>query len=1132
MKRKEVKNPKKAEKPQIPSNPKFSQIRIQKKMSLKERILELNTEFDESIYFNHHYTAFQKLAVEKPISQTTIPFLMIREFLFSYFEEKAIIKEADKESITQILGHIKQYSNSHELSFILNFLENIKTYAEMIGIKNTSNSLVPALAKVVDDPYSAKIQFLKSLLPFIDYLVSIGDEGIKILKNNIMNIIQELYHQKNNQNINEEMKKLLFQNFIKISRAILPYDKELYILNIIIGFGNEDNFRNNLKTNINNQKVIEHKILSIKYVRKLVEGFGKANTERYLLPQLMSFAVEKNEDIKKEVLFTIPIISEIISFEFISTKIYDILRRISNEPNADLRRICVKVIAKILKTFKNKCEQDKKNNKENNNKNYSAQNFINIIEKLCKDKENSVKFTIIEKIGEIISPLEKEELSKDLLDFYKKFVLKYYEEKKNQLPLGATVQNSNNSLSKQNSKGSSQNTSGKNLFQISMQENKDDYDEIRNMNNEFNKQITEEELNYYFAYNFPAILYCYGKQEWPELKNIYFDFCFDDNIKIRLSIIASFPEIVNILGKEITENELIPVYDKFLESNERYEHKLAIKNLPKILLKVNKNLKERYFKYFEPVSIFMDTSGKKVRNFNFIEWKNKLNVIEGILCYYNLYDNDIIYNSILPQCITFCMDKFYKVRKTSSVVLANLIAYLYKENYKKEKIVKILENFAFHKKFQIRINFIKMCPILLGEENLYKVKVQQLIEIIANKDKILDVKIALAKVLKKIIINEKSPLKDDEFIHKICNILCKNDFIKGIFKDIKIKNINVDENSNISDDKKYFKENNTFFIEEFNIECDRKDNKLLSCDIKPKSCIFEDNKTKNKNEEIDKNKNDKKEVKEEIKSDKKEENVDKNKDTNEIKEKTKKEEKKETKVETKEEIMEEKMEEKKIEDKKEEIKVETKEEIMEEKMEEKEETKEYKKEETKQETKVETKKETKEEAKEETKEEAKQEEEKQEEKQEKKQEEKQEEKQGEKVENKKETKEETKDSKEEEKEKVETLKEEIKKEEENCKNDNNIGIEKEEKEEKEENKNIKDEIKENEKTKENENKEENKEKKEETSEDKIDKKENEELKGGEKNGNNDKEEEANKNEEKDKEEGENNKIEEQEEEKK
>ena len=64
---------------------------------------------------------------------------MIREFLFSYFEEKLINREADKESITQILGHIKQFSNSHshDIKFIINFLQNIKTYAEMIGIKNT-----------------------------------------------------------------------------------------------------------------------------------------------------------------------------------------------------------------------------------------------------------------------------------------------------------------------------------------------------------------------------------------------------------------------------------------------------------------------------------------------------------------------------------------------------------------------------------------------------------------------------------------------------------------------------------------------------------------------------------------------------------------------------------------------------------------------------------------------------------------------------------------------------------------------------------------------------------------------------------------------------------------------------------
>ena len=862
MKKKEAKNQKKTQQ---------NQIQIKRRISIKDTILEHNKEFDETIYFNHHYTAFRKLSVEKPISQITIPFLMIREFLFSYFEEKLINREADKESISQILGHIKQFSNSHDTNFILNFLENIKTYAEIIGMKNTSNILVPALAKIVDESYHVKMQFLKSLLPFIDYLCSNGDEGILLLKNNMLNILQELFHQKNDQLVTDDMKKLLFKNFIKIAKAILPYDKEQYILNIIIGFGNEDNFRNNISQSKNNsyknQQVDEHKILCIKYIRQLVEGFGKDNAERYLLPQLISFTCEKNEEIKKELLYTLPNISEIISFDFISNKIYDILRRLSNDLDPNIRKISVNVTSKIIKIFKNKCEEDKLLIKENNIqdnkkvKNYSAKNFVSLIEKLTKDKENIVKFTIIEKIGEIIASLDKDELSNELFNFYKKFSEKFYEEKKRQFPLGASIQTGS----------SSHGSSGNNLFLI--KEKTDEADEMNDMDKEYNKQIKEEELNYYFAYNFPAILYCYGKKAWPELKNIYYDFCFEEDLKIRLSIIASFHEIVNILGKEITENELIPIYDKFLESNEKYEQKLAIKNLPKILLRVNKSLKERYFKYFEPVSIFIDNTGSKVRNFNFINWKNKLNVIEGILCYYNLYDNDIIYNSILPQCITFSLDKFYKVRKTSSKVIATLIVYLYKENYKKEKLIKILENFAFHKKFKIRINFIKMCPILLGDESLYNEKIKELIEIIVNKDKILDVKIALSKVLKKIINDEKSPLKGDDFIHKICNILNKNDFIKTIFKGTRIKDINDDNNK--IEDKIYFKEDNSFFIEEFKLEIEKKENSLFDVPNKKTKNIEENEKDKDKDKETIEIKEDKKD---EIKEDKKIDNEDEKKE--------------------------------------------------------------------------------------------------------------------------------------------------------------------------------------------------------------------------------------------------------------
>ena len=881
---------------------------IKKAKTFSETIFELNKEFDESIYFNHHYTALRKLSVEKPISSVTIPFLMDKEFLFSYFEEKMITKEADKETITQILGHIKQFSSSNDLTFIRNFLDNIKTYAEIIGIKNTSDILVPALAKIVDLSLNVKIKFLESLLPFIDYLCSNGDEGINILKNSMFNILQELYSQKKEE-YTGQMKKLLFKNFVKIAKNIVPYDTDQSILNIIIAFGNEDNVRSNMKKNkvedTKNLKFDEHKILCIRYIRNLAEGIGKNNTERYLLPILISFSVETNIEIKKELLITLPIVSEIISADYISSKVYDILRRISIDLNPDLRKVCIISIAKVIKIFKTKCQEIK--NIKKDDKKYSAKNFVNLVENLSKDKELNVQYKIIEKIGEIIAPLDKDELSIELFQFYRNLCKFLYKTKITKNPLGATLQEFNNPILNK-MKYTGQTTRGTPIgpYAYLNDEDSSDFNEIMNMEHDFHKQLSEKELSYYFAYNFPAILFCYGNKYWPDLKDIYYDFCFEEDLAIRLSIIASFHEIANIVGKEITQNELLPIYDKFLESIDNYEQKLAIKNLPQILIKVDKSVKERYYKYFEPVSIFIDNTGNKVRNFNFMNWKNKLNVIEGILCYYNLYDNDVIYKSILPQCITFALDKFYKVRKTSSRVLASILLYLYHQDYKKDKIIQTIKNFAFNKKFKIRINFIKFLPVFLQDKDFYENEIKNLIKIIVLKDKIMDVKIALAKVLKKIIGNEKEVLYNDIDIHKFCVNLNENKIISKIFDGVKIKDTTkVDDNL---EEKKYFVEENKYFFEEFKIELEKKDNnnvnKIINdvnkIEIEKEEMINE--KIENKINEVKKEEpkeklNDNKELKKDEQRKDKDNKVDK-KDNKEIKNEEKKiEVKEENKVE-------------------------------------------------------------------------------------------------------------------------------------------------------------------------------------------------------------------------------------------
>jgi len=825
------------------------------------KLLEINTEFDESISFSHYCSTYRKFFLDEinPPKFDFIPFIMTVEFTYSYSEDLRITREVDKQTIDTIISYIKKFSNSNEEKYNKTFLENMKTFSEIIGIEKTSNILIPALARIVDDSFLMKNHFLKMLLPFIDYLCSNGDEGINILKNNMMNIIQELYNPNNKRDLelykNEEYQNLLFKNFIKIAKAIIPKDKDKKILGLILAYGYED------EKNIE-KFGDEHIILCVKLISELTEVYGKEFTENYLLPQLIYFIDDKSENVKKEVLLSLPNICEVVSFEVINTKIFELIKKLLHMMNPSwlIRKLIGDVISKIIKTFKYKSKNEEikiKNNKIDK----SAKKFISLIEILTKDKEKYVRNNILEKLGLIIEPLDKDELSMELLNFYTKSAAEYYKNKKKNLPSGMDMGI--------NMKKKSQELEESNLILNSLKDKNDiEIDEIK-------KKLSDENMGYYLTYNFPAILYCYGKDYWPKLKSIYFDFCFESDIKIRRSIIASFHEICKIVGQTITENELLPVYDIFLGSNNKAERNLAVRNLPKILIQVDKEKKKKYFKYLEAASIFIDNIGSKVRNFNFINWKNKLDVIEGILCYYNLYDDDIIYKSIFPQCITFCLDDIYKVRITSSKVLATLIDYLYNINYKKEQLFLLIDSFWKHKKFQQRVNFVKMCKIFLKNKNLYEEKIKNVLLELVSHEKIKDVKIFLSKVLKKIIVDGKNILYKDETIHKICFLLKKENIpiINNIFNDVSINYIEYKEEKNELKNpdikkEKYFKGDNEFFIKEFKIELEKKT-----------SIFFLDKNSSNNNNNNENNNNNNKEPEKQSEENKKDENEKNNKES-------------------------------------------------------------------------------------------------------------------------------------------------------------------------------------------------------------------------------------------------------------
>ena len=742
-------------------------------------LTEENNEFDENLYFNHYYLAQRVMQIEPIITGKAFPYIMSREFMYSYFEDKKNYKFAKNETYQQILGRVKQFMNSNDDNFNKIFLDNIKSYMEILGKEKSETIIIPVLSKIVEDRIGTKIYFLKFLKSFIEHLYNLGEDGIEIIKNNILNIFEELYRIKFNTNKNnvitnknyimteqqeKEYDSLLFERFIQIAKILIKTENKEYIYNMILDLGKQSNE----EINKISENVINKKLLLIKLVTNLSSDFGQEFTKEKILPILDENIQAENNEIKEEICLSLIALVKSLNIEFIGEYVLNSLQKIGEDKSFNIRKKCIEVLYKIIYELK---EKYKKENNEYDKAESFVLKIIKMIEKFIEDKKKKVRMFLIEKIGEIIKPLDKNELSEKLFDFYVKTIEEYYE-----------------------------------------------YEEVSE-----NKKI----INYYFAYNFPAVLFYYSSDCWEKLKNVYILLCKDKDINVRGSIINSFYEITKILGKEITQNELLPLYDQFLEHKDfSYTKILAEKNLPRILANLDNEIKEKY-KNNENIG-FNNIITKETNLINKLNQNKKILYIKNILNYYKLYDNDTIYNNILPKCLYFTLDTIYKVRTASSKVIGEIILYLYKNNYKKDKILKLIEIYAFNKKFQQRINFIKMCRTILVSDNiLYNEKIKEILFTIANKELNLNVLIALAKTLKKIILKENSVCGKETSIHYLCKKIDvgKRVSINNIFKNVKLmKNEKLEIVGNIPEGE-IFKLDNEFLKEEFGVEVNKRNNK-------------------------------------------------------------------------------------------------------------------------------------------------------------------------------------------------------------------------------------------------------------------------------------------------------------------
>ena len=93
------------------------------------------------------------------------------------------------------------------------------------------------------------------------------------------------------------------------------------------------------------------------------------------------------------------------------------------------------------------------------------------------------------------------------------------------------------------------------------------------------------------------------------------------------------------------------------------------------------------------INTFINLQGNAVES----KWSNRIDNINFITKYYNIFDDVTTYTDILPKCLKYCLDNFSVVRmraaKKSSRIFLQVVTS--KDHTIKFKSLKLLEAFAF-----------------------------------------------------------------------------------------------------------------------------------------------------------------------------------------------------------------------------------------------------------------------------------------------------------------------------------------------------------------------------------------------------------------------------------------------------
>ncbi|XP_064122974.1 LOW QUALITY PROTEIN: serine/threonine-protein phosphatase 4 regulatory subunit 1-like [Macrobrachium nipponense] len=255
-------------------------------------------------------------------------------------------------------------------------------------------------------------------------------------------------------------------------------------------------------------------------------------------------------------------------------------------------------------------------------------------------------------------------------------------------------------------------------------------------------ETVDNELTRHCAYSLPAVALTLGRENWPVLKDTYETLAGDMHWKVRRTLAFSIHELAVILGEEISQSDLVPVFNGF------------IKDLDEVRIGVLKHL-AHFLRLLKPRNRreYLPRMDEFLRTDNENNWRFRLELAIQLSDIIDLFSADDCLLYLVPIALILMADKVVHIRRTCYNVVCQLVRQLGCEGDPDDIVdlsQQLRETFAQSTTWSRRQSYAFLSGQLVAERSLpvsdwCRLFLPDML-MLAN-DKVPNVRIAVAKML-------------------------------------------------------------------------------------------------------------------------------------------------------------------------------------------------------------------------------------------------------------------------------------------------------------------------------------------------------------------------------------------------